>query len=43
MKTGCFYRFIHRFISDRRGNLSVMMTLTLLPVVGLSGIMVDFT
>jgi Flp pilus assembly protein TadG len=39
MKSG----LVQRFIEDRRGNLSVMMTLTLIPVVGLSGIMLDFT
>src|ERR1700725_23825 len=39
MKTGVFRHFLH----DRRGNLSVMMTLALIPVVGLTGIMVDFT
>jgi Flp pilus assembly protein TadG len=39
MKTGLLHRFLH----DREGNLSVMMTLALIPVVGLTGIMVDFT
>jgi Flp pilus assembly protein TadG len=39
MKTGVF----NRFLRDRRGNLSVMMTVALIPVVGLTGILVDFT
>jgi Flp pilus assembly protein TadG len=34
---------LRRFLRDREGNLSVMMTLSLIPVVGLSGIMLDFT
>jgi Flp pilus assembly protein TadG len=39
MKVGLLHRFLH----DSEGNLSVMMTLSLIPVVGLMGIMVDYT
>jgi Flp pilus assembly protein TadG len=36
-------RILKRFFHDDRGNLSVMFALTLLPVVGLIGMSVDFT
>src|SRR5579864_9557771 len=36
-------RALHRFLRDRRGNLSAMFALTLVPVAGLIGMGVDFT
>jgi Flp pilus assembly protein TadG len=39
MSAGLLRRFLH----DREGNLSVMLTLALVPVIGLVGMMVDFT
>lgn len=34
-------RLLRRFLHDREGNLSVMMTLTLIPVAALVGIIVN--
>src|ERR1700738_1113616 len=36
-------RALHRFLCDRKGNLSAMFALTLVPVAGLIGMGVDFT
>jgi Flp pilus assembly protein TadG len=36
-------RALHRFLRDRKGNLSAMFALTLVPVAGLIGMGVDFT
>jgi Flp pilus assembly protein TadG len=36
-------RALHRFLRDRKGNLSAMFALTLIPVAGLIGMGVDFT
>src|ERR1700694_788533 len=36
-------RALHRFLRDREGNLTSMFALTLIPVVGLIGMGVDFT
>jgi Flp pilus assembly protein TadG len=36
-------RALHRFLRDRKGNLSAMFAMTLVPVAGLIGMGVDFT